>query len=406
MSSSQTLDLPEEILEKVLRLAIQSPSAVSSGLAPKSAVLLTCRQWYRIGVPLLYDTVMISREKQVNQLVNSLEHNTKVAAGSLIHSLTISTCLSSPNLPRLLSHCTELKSLDVCMDLASFGSGSTLCDARAASSSHDPLLSALSSLQRITNFTLRKHPTVYLTQPKVGVFIYGLAECVKRWNSLQSIYIAFRLSDDSGGPAALLRSVSPGPEQGSSPAVKSPLTNLTEALAKSPRLESVTTHLPNVWNNVLVGLVGDQNPSSPEEAMSPQNLQRIIMLPGAGSHTPASSRQPTPPPSRPSYSRPSTPVISAPRPIPGHGLGLSLAPSSTPPSRASPSLEAQKNEPLPPAIPSNSLYLSTAARHHPKLMDLIRAGWREAFSSSGYGPEQPVNHGLGRGRAWTWAGGP
>lgn len=81
--------------------------------------------------------------------------------------------------------------------------------------------------------------------------------------------------------------------------------------------------------------------------------------------------------------------------VPGHGLGLSIAPTLTSPPTE---LKYEKTEAVPP-LPTNSLYLSTAARYHPRLMDLIREGWKEAFSS-GIGAD---SYGAGRGRAWTWA---
>lgn len=435
-AQKSTLDvLPEEIVERILLQVVQPAPAPSSGLASRCAVLLTCRQWYRIALPLFYDTISIKNERQLCQLVATLETSSATtgqgaaaedcAIGPFIHSLTISCPLSSPKLPRLVSQCTELKSLDLCLDAQSFGAKYNpmlpICGfgGPVLSPTTESLLASLGSLETITHLTLRKDQSVYLTLPKVGQFITGLADCVRRWNDLQSIYIAFRLSDDTGVSALLQSSSVPIVQQStaaSEPTPRSPLTNLTHALALSPRLESVTTHLPSVWNSVLVGLVGDGDKETASSSCShdeakPTNLKRIVLLPGAGSPKPGVTPYSTPPPSRPSYSRPSSPDLVESRSlgtsVPGHGLGLSFTPSSAP-SRSSQELESEKSEQVPAALPSNSLYLSTAARHHPKLMDLIRAGWKDAFFSSGisYGSmaSSPPVLGAGRGRAWTWAG--
>lgn len=183
--------LPEEIIEKILFEAMQPAPAL---IRPKSAIPLTCRQWYRIAQPLFYASVYIKNETQLCRLVTTLELSNHSAIGPLIRSLTLSCSLASPQLHALFLHCTELRSLDICLDSHSFGIQNwpvprvctTSLVGPATTLNTEAVLASISCLQKIRRFTLRKDQNVYLTLPAVGRIINGLADCVRHWHDLVS----------------------------------------------------------------------------------------------------------------------------------------------------------------------------------------------------------------------------
>src|SRR6266540_1049655 len=88
--------------------------------------------------------------------------------------------------------------------------------------------------------------------------------------------LAFRLSDDSGSPHALLPFALPhslhSPMASSSPTLSpptakaGPVTHLMHALSTLPNLHTFATHLPNIWNENLLRV--SQNPA----------LERIVLV--------------------------------------------------------------------------------------------------------------------------------
>ncbi|KAJ7581582.1 hypothetical protein C8J56DRAFT_248470 [Mycena floridula] len=392
---------PEELLDRILLHVVLAPAAPRPRLAKADgpsgqptgnvALLLTSQTWLRIALPHIYHTIYLKTANQVGLLARTLESAGGEEKGALVRSLTLSS-LSPVQLPNLISRCCELDSLDICLDSTTFSKSNTLprCGTFAPpvpNPSNEEILCALSSIRTIRHLTVRKDANVYLTLPKVGQFFVGLAEVVKSWDRLAEVYMAFRLSDDSVNLASIVPNAPLPPTSPST--AKSPLTTLTSALALSPRLESLVTHLPTIWNPVLVGLVegGDFQAEEPgvdkwesddvDEAVAARtrcSLKRIVLLPGVGEPKPRLGiRNAT---------------------ISGQGLGLSARP-------VQPSAALPAKIPEPP-LP-NSHYLATAAQKHPRLMNLIRAGWRDFMFGTASSNQNAAAFGVGRGRAATWA---
>lgn len=102
-------------------------------------------------------------------------------------------------------------------------------------------------------------------------YLKKVIECIQEF-----VDLAFRLSDDSGSPHALLPLALPHPLHSPitsaplalrAPTVKAgPLTQLTHALSTLPNLHTFATHLPNVWNENILRV--SQNPG----------LERIVLV--------------------------------------------------------------------------------------------------------------------------------
>lgn len=133
----------------------------------------------------------------------------------------------------------------------------------------------------LKHIVLRKPQNVYLTQLRARSVIAALARVVETADSLETAFIAFRISDDPQGAstpatqvhqhAYQLHHLQPQPQQGSTPPKPElqqpgPITQLTSALASRPHLKSFATMLPSVWNEAVLRV-------SKNEA-----LERVVLL--------------------------------------------------------------------------------------------------------------------------------
>ncbi|KAG5650036.1 hypothetical protein H0H81_000999, partial [Sphagnurus paluster] len=251
--------LPEEILERILQLALPAPLAIPRPAWLRSprhrlALLHTSRQLTRIATPLLYASISLTTPASAAALVHTLHDQPHLAAH--VRALALPpVCTPAIELLRL---CTKLTTLDLdisfCTSVAEDVDGVPLEQAFAR---------ALLSLKDTTHLTLRKPAGVYLSRPRPRALIHAVARAVPAWPRLSTVDIAFKLSDDTPtSPPSFLPSFSPfilPPTTTAAPLPQSPastpsgpVTALTTALAAAPALHTFTTRLPSVWNAAIL----------------------------------------------------------------------------------------------------------------------------------------------------------
>ncbi|RPD79109.1 hypothetical protein L226DRAFT_438573, partial [Lentinus tigrinus ALCF2SS1-7] len=245
-------DVPEEIIERILALVlVQSPD-----LSPRPSwhlyqtppaahptvisPLLVCRAWLRIGTPIHYRHPVLRTPRHVQLLLRALRHTPSLATS--IRSLHVHA--TSPALRDLVPLCHYLNTLDITVDNADNGAV-THPPAPAGEIPRDrgviDFCEAFTKTRSIRHLVIRKN--AYLTQSNAIYIFEQLAKAVARWHKLETVNVAFRLSPS---PAA---------------------TALVKALAAAPRLHTLYTELPAVWNATLLDIA--QNPA----------LIRIVLTP-------------------------------------------------------------------------------------------------------------------------------
>ncbi|KAH9849369.1 hypothetical protein C2E23DRAFT_935616 [Lenzites betulinus] len=262
-------DVPEEILERILALLlIQSPepsvrpswhpyasssssssssSASSSRNAPHASVispLLVCRAWLRIATPIHYRHPVLRTPRHAELLLRALR--TTPALARCVRSLAVHA--TAPALRDLVPLCAHLRALDVTVDNADAlppSSSQARGGENATTGEHDgrvvEFCEAFARTRAVRHLTIRKN--AYLTQPNAVYVFEQLAKAIARWPKLETVEVAFRLSPS---PAA---------------------SALVQALAAAPRLHTLHTQLPAVWNTTLLDIA--QNPSLARIALTP-----------------------------------------------------------------------------------------------------------------------------------------
>ncbi|KAI0674300.1 hypothetical protein C8Q78DRAFT_967623 [Trametes maxima] len=285
-------DVPEEILERILALVlVQSaefsprptwhPYTSSSSSAPGHPAvvspLLVCRAWLRIATPIHYRHPVLRTPQHAELLLRALRGSPALAR--CVRSVHLHA--TAPALRDLVAMCSHLHTLDITVDNAdaqpSLPTGSRdrrvveFCEAFARTSS-------------VRHLVIRKN--AYLTQPNATYVFEQLAKAIARWHKLETVNVAFRLSPS---PAA---------------------SALTQALAHAPRLHTLYTQLPAVWNTTLLDIA--QNPALARIVLSPAPEQagahlflaeakrhpRLVDLIRAGTAAPAHPHSPSPYPGR------------------------------------------------------------------------------------------------------------
>ncbi|KAI0360681.1 hypothetical protein OH77DRAFT_1393833, partial [Trametes cingulata] len=264
-------DVPEEILERILALVlVQSPefsprpswhpySSPSSSSASSSSPghptvispLLVCRAWLRIATPIHYRHPVLRTAAHADLLLRALRHAPALAL--CVRSLHLHA--TAPALRELVALCPHLDTLDVTVDNAD---GPPNAPAPPTGTQQQQpgrdrrvleFCEAFGRARGVRHLVIRKN--AYLTQPNATYVFEQLAKAIARWHKLETVNVAFRLSPS---PAA---------------------SALTQALAAAPRLHTLYTQLPAVWNTTLLDIA--QNPS----------LARIVLSPApehAGAH--------------------------------------------------------------------------------------------------------------------------
>ncbi|KAI0635164.1 hypothetical protein C8Q77DRAFT_686246 [Trametes polyzona] len=269
-------DVPEEILERILALILvqspefsprpswhpyTAPSSSSASNPPRHAnivsPLLVCRAWLRIATPIHYRHPVLRTPRHAELLLRALRLTPALAP--CVRSLHLHA--TSPALRDLVAACPHLHTLDITVDNAdalanssssSSSSPSTSTQAHAGTGAPARVVEfceAFARARSVRHLVVRKN--AYLTQPNATYVFEQLAKAIGGWHKLETVNVAFRLSPS---PAAAA---------------------LTEALAAAPRLHTLYTQLPAVWNTTLLDIA--QNPA----------LARIVLSPApehAGAH--------------------------------------------------------------------------------------------------------------------------
>ncbi|KAJ8689950.1 hypothetical protein PTI98_012802 [Pleurotus ostreatus] len=295
--------------------------AKTEKIRTRLAPLLVCRLFNRIATPAFYETILLRSEWQAGSLAWTLRSSgahigskscecdqcaTRPFNTSLhrhIRSIIILGCFESA--AAVLHMCAiDLRTLDLTIT-GTGGEGAAAqyssCPSRVSSSTSAPsssqtqptnqsreaiaksLSESVANLRSITHLVLRKAHTVYLTQGSVKTILGGVADGIMKWEELETVYIGFRLSDDSLGSFST-PFTSTSPPSTASPVLHSPgpSTLLTNALisSPSPHLHTLITPMPSVWNTLLKRVVeGRAHPPSTSPAPAP--LDRLVLIDGS-----------------------------------------------------------------------------------------------------------------------------
>jgi hypothetical protein len=225
------LGLPEELLVVILELTIL-PSRPRITL-PDSQSLLTCRTLYRIGLPILYRTLLLKSSSSAVLLRRTLlERPTFVRHVRHLYSKV--TTLSLLLVLRAIGHAQgSLQTLDFSI------SAPWLSGRLEGTDEEEPL--AVVPVRRL----FVRHGHVIFLPHRVSEVTSALAEAIEHWPDLEAVEIE---------PRILL---APMPDGQPSP--------LVLALSRSPSLRLLRTSLPLAWDRSL--LIASENPS----------LKRIVL---------------------------------------------------------------------------------------------------------------------------------
>ncbi|KAI0087174.1 hypothetical protein BDY19DRAFT_995249 [Irpex rosettiformis] len=285
--STLLISLPEELLERIIALAIlpsntsalppaalQSPIPRSTSsplpsrpfasqpLCPRKntllpverrvhryTVLLVSSIFARIGTAVLYSHVHLLSPRQCGALARTLATRTDLAVR--VKSLRIEGVW--PELHGLMRSLnvedSSLQAFDMTIATAERGSPE---DNLSATEEFCAALKVLPTLGAIKSLAIRKTPDAYLTLPGPASILECLSDVIENWGSLDTIDIGFRLLS---GPRR--NTISLLPLENIPPA--SPCAKFVAALSRAPSLRIVSTQLPAAWNSSLLDI--SSNPS-------------------------------------------------------------------------------------------------------------------------------------------------
>ncbi|KAF8504463.1 hypothetical protein F5888DRAFT_1656039 [Russula emetica] len=228
----QLLDLPEEILVLILELSIRPTDPRVS--LPDALSLLTCRTFHRIGLPILYRTLLLKSSWNAEHVRRSLlERPTLVHHVRHLYSRVTTFWLQL--VLRAIGHAKgSLHTLDFSIS-AIWVSGRIYGN----DEEEEPLTAV-----PVRRLAVRSG-SGWVMHDRILSIVNSLAEAIERWPNLDVVDIEPRL---------LLSSI---PRGQPSP--------VALALSRSPTLRFLRTNLPPKWDPSL--LIASENP----------NLKRIVL---------------------------------------------------------------------------------------------------------------------------------
>ncbi|TFK64513.1 hypothetical protein BDN72DRAFT_846498 [Pluteus cervinus] len=333
-SGIQLCSFPEELLERILSLCVLSSTQVpppprptwhrrnarqaksfpspdciephphpptTSGVANstvgqnrgRTAPLYVNKLFHRIATPLFYHTIHVTSRHQAHLLRTTLVNRPPVGA----HVQRISGAGVWKEMGEVFRLCDRIRALDLTIDdghepIQNDGLGNSDL---SADEDGEAFFDALDELKGICTVALRKSQTTYLTQPRPRYRFARVAQTVSRWNKLESMHIAFRLSEPILSPLQSLFTPSTSPPSSTATAssiasleptlspndipdildltLLPPIQALMLTLVKLPSLHTVSTLTPSLWTPTLLGVSRSQS------------LKRIILRDSAGHST-------------------------------------------------------------------------------------------------------------------------
>ena len=174
----QLLGLPEELLVVILELTI--PPSHPRVTLPDSQALLTCRTLYRIGLPILYRTLLLKSSSGADLIRRTLlERPALVRYVCHLHSRV--TTLSLLLVLRAIAHANgSLQTLD-------FAISAPWVSGRLDGSNEEEPLAAVP----IRQLSVRHGPIMFLRHSVLEV-ASALAEAIRRWPNLVRIPSSIR----------------------------------------------------------------------------------------------------------------------------------------------------------------------------------------------------------------------
>ncbi|KAI9451349.1 hypothetical protein F5148DRAFT_1239854 [Russula earlei] len=228
----QLLNLPEELLLSILEHAIVPADPRVS--LPDSTPLLACRALHRIGLPVLYRTLLLISSSNAELVCHTLLERPSLVR-HVCHLYSRVSTLGLLLVLRAIGHAKgSLQTLDFHLNIP-WMSG------RLDGSEEEEPLAAV----HVRQLTVRQG-TVMFPRHYVSRIATVLAEAIERWPNLEVVEIEPRI--------LLLTSV---PREDPSP--------LALALSRSPSLRFLRTALPPAWDPSLLAV--SENPS----------LKRIVL---------------------------------------------------------------------------------------------------------------------------------
>ncbi|KAJ7312856.1 hypothetical protein DFH08DRAFT_1042137 [Mycena albidolilacea] len=327
--------LPEELLERILaHVFVASPAprpraswhCVLPTQSPRdtrspTASLLVSRAFHRIALPLLYHTIVLRSSRQSVALLHTLR-----AQPALVWAVCV-LILPTPSewdaevlrtLPRLLV-------LDATLPLTVASSMNGGEEGRSI----EALCDAIRQLRTLRTLSLRKTTGTYLSQHAPRALLEAAADAVSRCPDLCTLTLSFPLSSDPT------------------------LAPLTSALSTAPALRTICTPLPALPSAAAVYVAIAENAA----------LERVCLQLMGEDGGAIESKYLTPPLCE----------VSAALAGPSNAVASGLSGPSTSPALEYRPTYASHHVPT-------SLFIA-AARAHPRLIELIRAGTSIAAGS-------------------------
>ncbi|KAH8823160.1 hypothetical protein DL96DRAFT_1559076 [Flagelloscypha sp. PMI_526] len=236
---------PEELIERILSLALDPPplptpsspdyAAFTQIMQNRPSCLLTSRTLRRIGLPLYYASVQLQSKKQARGYFDLLTERPDL----ILFLSHISFSGVWPESTSILRICPpSLTSIEFTLDRQApagsqltWGAPDTVPGSPfshvAPQSDIEDFCTALQKLQNVRTLTVRKAQNLYITSPRARTLLQATSKAILHWQHLMDVQMLFTLPDDVD-------------EDG-----------LPSAIASRPKLRSLTTCTPSLWNNAF-----------------------------------------------------------------------------------------------------------------------------------------------------------
>ena len=118
--------LPDELVDDILRQLLLIPDGVFTGISTsssssyfhrhgRSCPLLVCKEWCRVGTPLLYHDVLLRSQEQANALANALRSCSEL--GQWIRKLRLEDAFSERAMHVILGACRNVTDFCIVLNL-------------------------------------------------------------------------------------------------------------------------------------------------------------------------------------------------------------------------------------------------------------------------------------------------